>query len=171
MYCRHFAGTLLILLTVAVSVSAQGLEPPGVQAKRLFSAGVALADKSHYLEALDLFQECRQILDNSGKTRTDLSGDVLYALAETKIKARIHQGFPASYVKSALKDIQAANRLRERLQNVLPQKLAEGYYLEGKIHKQFFMKRKKARSLFEKCMKLDPGHSAGKRELSELITD
>jgi hypothetical protein len=85
-----------------------------------------------------------------------------------KIKGRVHQGFPAAYVKSALKDVQACNNLREKTPGVLPQQLAESYFLEGYILKRFFMRNEEARSCFEKAVSIDPGSSAAKRELSEL---
>jgi hypothetical protein len=90
--------------------------------------------------------------------------------AEAKIKGRLHQSFPASYVKTALEDIQTANRIREGVSGMLPQKLAEGYYLEGIIHKRFFMRKRQAVSCFVKAVTIDPGSVAAKRELSELVT-
>jgi tetratricopeptide (TPR) repeat protein len=128
-----------------------------------------LADKTRYLEALDLLDEARDILDTNGSPQTALYSDVLFALAHTKIKGRLHQNFSAYYVKSALQEIQAANKLREKLPNMLPQRLAEGYYLEGLIQKRFFLRTDQARACFLKAVNVDPGAAAAKRELSELI--
>jgi len=139
-----------------------------VEAENLFKLGEDLAERTHYLEALDVLDEAKDILESSGEIGTGLYGDILFALAQTKIKGRIHQDFSAYYVKTALQDIQAANKLRERLTGVLPQKLAEGYYLEGYIHKKFFMRNTLASSCFDKAVKIDPGAVAAKRELSEL---
>lgn len=139
-----------------------------VEAENLFKLGENLAEKRHYLEALDLLDEARDILESTGETGISLYGDVLFVLAQTKIKGRIHQDFSAYYVKTALQDIQAANKLREKLSGVLPQKLAEGYYLEGYIHKRFFLRRNLAFVCFDKAVKIDPGAVAAKRELSEL---
>ncbi|GEM_PF-980607 len=164
-----FLGALaLVLLTAGI---VWGGEPPESQAKRLFRTGQTLVERTHYFEALDLFNEARLLLESARKDNSEFFSDILFALARAKIKARLHQRFPASYVKTALRDVREANGLRERLPDVLPQKLAEGYYLEGMIHKRFFMRRKKARSLFEKTIKLDPGNAAAKRELSELIVN
>lgn len=140
-----------------------------VRAEKLYKAGLDLVQRTHYLEALDLFGEARDLLDYSGQERTRLYGDILFSLAETKIKGRLHQGFPASYVKSALKDVQAANKLREKLTDILPQQLGAGYYLEGFIHKKFFMRKEKALACFVKAVNIDPGSTAAKRELSELV--
>jgi len=157
---------------------AQTIGPPTVlaqnqsalEAEKLFKLGQDLSNGTHYLEALDVLDEARDILETSGVTATGLYGDVLFALAQTKIKGRIHQDFSAHYVKSALQDIQAANKLRERLTETLPQKLAEGYYLEGYIHKRFFMRNNLAKACLEKAVNIDPGAVAAKRELSELLT-
>ncbi|MBI4962589.1 MAG: hypothetical protein HY913_04870 [Desulfomonile tiedjei] len=156
---------LLVLPRVAL-----GGELEDAQAAKLLGTGQALAEKTQYLEALDLLQEARDILEGPGSKNPGILGDVLFALAQTKIKARLHQSFPAHYVKTALEDVQAANRLREKLPGILPQKLAEGYYLEGFIHKKFFMRRNKALACFLKAVNIDPGATAAKRELSELIT-
>ena len=59
--------------------------------------------------------------------------------------------------------------LVEKLPDILPQQLAAGYFLEGFIHKKFFARKKKALSCFLKAVNIDPGNSAAKRELSELI--
>jgi tetratricopeptide (TPR) repeat protein len=139
-----------------------------IEAENLFKLGESLAERTHYLEALDVLEEARDTLESSGDTASALYGDILFALAQTKIKGRIHQDFSAYYVKTALQDIQAANKLREKLTGVLPQKLAEGYYLEGYIHKRFFMRRNLASVCFDKAVRIDPGAVAAKRELSEL---
>ncbi len=117
-------------------------EPVSVQVEKLFKLGQTLSDQTHYLEALDLFQEARDMLEEFGQNGTAMYADLLFAQAQAKIKGRIHQDFSAYYVKSALQDIQAANKLRERLTGILPQKLAEGYYLEGYIHKKVFLAKK-----------------------------
>ena len=145
-------------------------DPQTVTPKKLLDTGRILAEKTCYIEALDLFDEARLMLGKKGETRTGLYADVLYALSETKIKGRLHQQFPAYYVKTALDDIQEANRIREGLNGVLPQKMAEGYYLEGIIHKRFFMRKRQAVSCFVKAVNIDPGSVAAKRELSELMS-
>jgi hypothetical protein len=145
--------TLLAFLTIILLVPAS-----------------AIASQSpDYLEALDQLGEARDVLELSGKTRSRVYGDVLYAIAETKIKGRIHQRFSASYVKSALEDVRACNRLRERLPNILPQQLAQSYYLEGVIYKRYFHRFHEACSLLRKSVDMDPANAAAKRELSELI--
>jgi hypothetical protein len=163
-----------LLFAVAIFALSQAsrsnaTDVPDVQARKLMEFGTTLATNTRYLEALDLLEEARDILDQSGATHSELYADTLFALAQTKIKARIHQEFPASYVKSALEDVQTANRVRENLPKVLPQKLAEGYFLEGYIQKKFFMRNPQAEAAFERTIKVDPGHAAAKRELSELV--
>ncbi|MBI5572421.1 MAG: hypothetical protein HY914_20935 [Desulfomonile tiedjei] len=140
-----------------------------VQAEKLLRVGQELSDKTNYLEALDLMEEARLTLEAAQAAETGLYGDTLFAIAETKIKGRLHQGFPAQYVKTALKDIRAANKLREMLRDVLPQKLGEGYYLEGYVLKKFFLRNREAIVCFRKAVKADPSNAAAKRELSELI--
>jgi hypothetical protein len=166
-----WAGVLLLLILAEMvtpaAVPAQN--QPEVEAEKLYKLGQDLSDKTHYLEALDVLDEARDILETFGVSGTGLYGDVLYTLAQTKIKGRIHQDFSAYYVKTALQDIQAANKLREKLAVMLPQKLAEGYYLEGYIHKRFFMRNKLAKACLEKAVAIDPGAVAAKRELSELL--
>jgi|GEM_PF-639809 len=163
-----------ILLTAFVmsfhAVLIQASESPELKAENLLRTGTVLAEKTHYLEALEMFDEARDLLDQAGSNQTLLYSDVLFSLAQTKIKARIHQDFAASYVKSGLEEVQAANRLREKLSGVLPQKLAQGYYLEGYILKRFFRRTKQAVSCFVKAVNVDPGSAAAKRELSELVT-
>jgi tetratricopeptide (TPR) repeat protein len=150
---------------------ALSTEPPEITARKLFQAGQRVAESTHYLEALDLFEEARDILEENGHSRTRVYSDLLYAIAQTKVKGRLHQNFAASYVKSALADIKASNRLRERLSGVIPQQLADGYYLEGFIHKRFFMRKLEAKGLFERAIRVFPGHVAAKRELSGLVIE
>jgi hypothetical protein len=140
----------------------------GQDAEKLLKSGQLLSDRTHYLEALDLLDKARDILEASGADNTALFADVLFISAQTKIRARLHQDFPADYVKMALQEVQAANRLRETLTGVLAQKMAEGYFLEGYIHKRFFLRNSVARICFERALKFDSGNAAVKRELSEL---
>ncbi len=156
-------GALVWLPSVSL-----GNDQPGISADKLLSTGQLLTERTHYLEALDLLEEAKDMLDASGGNHTAMYADVLYSLAETKIKARNLQDFPAYYVKTALQEVQAANKLREKLSDVLPQKLAEGYYLEGYIHKKFFMRKREACIYLKKAKTIDPGNVATKRELSEL---
>jgi hypothetical protein len=171
---RYFVlvGWCLVIAALAPLLSvARANDQPALTADKLLSTGQLLTERTHYLEALDLLEEAKVMLEASGRNHTAMYGEVLYALAETKIKARNLQDFPAYYVKSALQDVQAANKLREKLSDVLPQKLAEGYYLEGYIHKKFFMRKREARTYLRKAVTIDPGHAAAKRELSELEAD
>jgi tetratricopeptide (TPR) repeat protein len=161
---------LFLIMETATSVFAAAPNQAVFQADKLYKVGQELVDQTHYFEALDLLDEARDILETAGATNTSLYGDVLFSLAETKIKGRMHQNFPAYYVKTALREVQAANKLRDKLTGVLPQKLAEGYYLEGYIDKRFFMRNKLAKACLEKAVRIDPGSVAAKRELSELIT-
>lgn len=167
--CGHAAAVFLAVL-ICVG-SAHCANPDPLLAKKLYRTGLELSERTHYLEALDLLEEAAGIMAALGRDKSLFYADIMYAKAETKIKARIHQGFPAIYVKTALKEARTANRIREKGSGVLPLKLAEGYYLEGYIHKRFFMRVKRARELFMRCIKLDPGHSAAKRELSEVLLD
>lgn len=162
---KSFVLVGLILVPQLVFAQGQTL----LDAEKLLKTGQVLADKTHYLEALDLLEKARDILDASGGEASGLYGDVMFALAQTKIKARLHQDFPANYVKTALQDVQSANKVREKIGGVLPQKLAEGYYLEGYIHKRFFMRKSTARACFTRAVNIDPGSGAAKRELSELM--
>jgi hypothetical protein len=146
-------------------------DKPAITADKLLSTGQLLIERTHYLEALDLLEEAKDMLEASRANHTAMYAEVLYSLAETKIKARNLQDFPAYYVKTALQEVQAANKLREKLSDVLPQKLAEGYYLEGYIHKKFFMRKREACIYLKKAKTIDPGHVAAKRELSELECD
>ena len=163
-----------VLLTVVVVVLIGQFNGVGLaqsqeaQALKLLQTGLVLAEKTQYLEALDLLQEARDILDASGGQQTALYAEVLYSLAQTKIRGRLHQDFPAYYVKAARDDVQAANKLREMLPGIVAQKLAEGYFLEGFIHKKFFLQRSTAIACFRRAIKIDPGFAAAKRELSEL---
>lgn len=155
-------------MTVAlVTVSARAAER--ITPAKLLRTGKVLAKLTHYLEALDLLEEARSILEKDGKRENRLYAEILFAIAETKIKGRLYQDFAAVYVKTALKDVQECNIVRERLPGVPPQELAEGYYLEGFIHKRFFMRKREARDCFERAIQLDPGNAAAKREKSELL--
>lgn len=139
--------------------------------RKLLRAGDRLAENTRYLEALDLLEEAKMILEKTGRKESRDYADVLYAMAKTKIKGRIHQSFAASYVKSALIDIRASNSLRERLSKTLPQELAHGYYLEGVIHKKFFRRTDQSLKLFKKAVDVDPGNVAAKRALSALVEE
>jgi hypothetical protein len=167
-----FFCSLVILLTFcAADAPAAGPNgAPELGAEQFLQKGIALADQTYYLEALDLLEEAREMLNVAGQTNGGLYADVLFALAQTKIKARLHQNFPALYVKTALVDVQQANRIREKIPGILPQKLAESYFLEGFIQKRFFMRIDVAASLFRKAISIEPHAAAAKRELSELIT-
>ena len=171
-YCFALVGRWLVLGALVLLPSlSHASDQPAITADKLLKTGQLLMEKTHYLEALDLLEEAKDMLSASGKNQTAMYAEVLYSLAQTKIKARNHQDFPAYYVKTALQDIQAANKLRERLADVLPQKLAEGYYLEGYIHKKFFMRKNAARLCFKKAMTIDPGSASAKRELNELDSE
>jgi tetratricopeptide (TPR) repeat protein len=159
---------LAIAALMALPSFSHANDQPTMTADKLLTAGQTLAERTQYLEALDLLDEAKDMLEASGADQTALYADVLYDLAQTKIKARNLQGFPAYYVKTALQEIHAANKLREKLSDVLPQKMAEGYYLEGYIHKKFFMRKDVARSCFKKATKIDSGFAPALRELSEL---
>ena len=158
---------LICLILLLPSVGRGGETP--LDAEKLLRGGQISADKTHYLEALDLLEKVRDILEASGSDSSGIYADVMFTLAQTKIKARLHQDFPANYVKTALQDVQIANKLREKLSGVLPQKLAEGYYLEGLIHKKFFMRKSVAKACFQRAASIDPTHTAAKRELSEFM--
>jgi tetratricopeptide (TPR) repeat protein len=161
-YCLLAIAVLLLPSRVlAAELNAIGPE-------KLLQTGQELADKTHYLEALDLLEEARDILDNNGSPRGSIYADVLFTLGQTKIKARLHQNFSAYYVKTALHDIQTANKLRERLPDTAPQRLAEGLFLEGYIQKRFFLRTKQAMACFSKALKIYPGLARAKRELAEL---
>ncbi len=167
LYALIVTGTLTCAL--CGSVIAGALEPEKIKADRLFKAGTALADKTHYLEAIDLLEEARMVLEKGGDRKSELYAEVQFALAQTKIKGRLHQGFPADYVKAAREEIQTANELRDKLPRVLPQRFAEGLYLEGFILQKFFMLKDEARGCFSRCVEVDPGHAACKRELSAVL--
>jgi tetratricopeptide (TPR) repeat protein len=161
----------MALVLMIPPTQAQSRTTDALFAKRLYRTGLELIKRTRYLEAIEMLEEAGNILEKNQDTKSLFYADALYAKAEAKIKARIHQGFPAIYVKTALKDTQMANQIRAKNSDALPLKLAESYYLEGYIHKRFFMRGKLARELFMKCIKLDPGHSAAKRELSEVLLD
>ncbi|AFM24201.1 hypothetical protein [Desulfomonile tiedjei] len=163
---RIFSFVLFSFLVYSSCTWAQSQSAP--DAEKLLKNGQLLSDKTNYLEALDLLDKARDILEASGADNSALFADVLFASAQTKIRARLHQDFPADYVKMALQEVQTANRLRETLTGVLPQKMSEGYFLEGYIHKRFFMRYSVARICFERALKFDSGNAAVKRELSEL---
>jgi|WetSurMetagenome_2_1015567.scaffolds.fasta_scaffold246108_2 hypothetical protein len=162
---------LAIAALMAWSPSVFGADAPAAQAEKLLKAGQELAERTHYLEALDVLEEARDQLEAAGATQSALYGDVLYVLAETKLKGRLHQRFPAQYVKTALKDVQISNKLRERLSNILPRKLAEGYFVEGYVQKTFFKRNREAKICFEKALSADAGFAAARRELGELILE
>lgn len=169
-------GLLPLLLCCAAFVSlvqgtAFGADPPEILAENRLKTAKMLVEKTHYLEALDLLEEAKDILETAGTVNSAIYPDILFELAQTKIRGRLHQNFPASYVKSALEDVQAANKAREKLTEALPQKLAEGYYLEGFIQKKFFMRNDTATKCFLRAVGIDPGYIAAKRELSELVAD
>lgn len=157
-----------VALLTAQNYATSLAQSPEPQAIKLLQAGQGLAEKTHYLEALDLLQEARDVVEASGAQQTPLYADVLYTLAQTKIRGRLHQEFPAHYVKTALDDVQLANKLREQLSGILPQKLAQGYFLEGYIHKKFFLRRNEALACLRRAVSMDPGSAAAKRELFEL---
>jgi hypothetical protein len=162
---------LAVVTLLALPSWLLGADLPAMQAERLFRTGQELAEKTHYLEALDVLDEARDLLEAEGMAESALYGDVLYGLAEVKLKGRLHQRFPAQYVKTALKDVRIANRLRERLPSILPHKLAEGYFVEGYVQKTFFKRNHEARICFEKALSADAGFAAAKRELGELILE
>lgn len=166
---RVLFACLLIMVGAIPWGMARGQEAPRITAERLLETGKMVEERSHYIEALDLFNEARSLLEREGRRDSSVYADVMFMSAQTKIKARLHQSFPASYVKTALEEVQAANKIREGITGVLPQKLAEGYYLEGMIHKRFFMRTAQAQSCFVKAVTIDPGCVAAKRELSELV--
>ena len=160
----------IVIMCLASNGYAQVQISSDVQASKLLNIGKSLSERSHYLESLDLFEEARDLLETSGMDNSALYSDVLHEMAKTKIKARLHQNFPAQYVRTALEDVQLSNRVREKLAGALPQSLAEGYYLEGYIHKKFFMRMDQAHANFLRALRVDPASVAAKRELSELIS-
>jgi len=163
--CQWVVAMLALSLLMSPALAD---ETPEGRAGRLLKVGLALAERTCYLEALDPLNEAAQLLDEAGRQNTRIYADVLLAIAETKTKGRIHQSFPSAYIKAALKDVQAANKLRERLQDIPRQQLAQGYYLEGVIHKRFFLRDEQARECFRKAVEVDPGFAPAKRELSDL---
>lgn len=161
---RSFFLIYIILILPSLGIGGETQPDP----EKLLKAGEALAEKAHYLEAIDLLEKTRDILEASAADNTRIYSDVMFALAQTKIKARLQQDFPANYVKTALHDVKVANKLREKLSGVLPQKLAEGYFLEGYIHKRFFMRMDTAEACLKRAVSIDPTLGVAKRELSEL---
>lgn len=166
MYRVGVSVGLVLCLAFGVGAAENG----NVRAEQLLESGRGLVDQTHYLEGLDLLQEARDQLEHRGVTQSELYAEVLFNLAQAKIKGRIHQNFPAHYVKAALKDVKEANKLMERISGVVPQKLSAGYFLEGYIHWNFFRKKPQAVSSFVKAVNVDAGNAAAKRALSELIT-
>lgn len=164
-------GTLACLAVLMAHSVMWAAESEVVRPDQLFKTGKLLANRTHYLEALDLFDEARDLLEKNGTTETRLYADVLFSSARAKIKGRLHQHFSALFVKMALKEIQASNMLREKLSGVPPQELAEGYFLEGVIHKRFFMRKREALDCFRRAVEIDPGNYPAKREWSELIAE
>jgi hypothetical protein len=169
--------TFLILLaavTAAITIGGAGNCRAGdydlSKVRSLYRSGLVLIDKKSYLEALDCLSEARQILEKSKSENSREFSDILYAMAEAKMKGRIHQGFSAAYVKSALKDVLAANKVRETMTDIPAQTLAEGYYLAGIIQTKFIPSRREdGYRCLEKCVTVNPGSAACKRELSGLL--
>lgn len=157
-----------LMLVVATGVRAA--ETSRITADQLLHCGRGLVDQTHYLEGLDLLQEACDQLERGGEIQSELYAETLFSLAQAKIKGRIHQSFPAYYVKTALEDVKKANKLMERVSGVPPQKLSAGFFLEGYIHWNFFRRKPQAVSCFVKAVNVDAGNSAAKRALSELIT-
>ncbi len=165
----HFSIFVIVFACFYGNTTYSAEENPVTKAAASYNLGSTLASKSFFIEALDLLEESRDLYREVGLEESSFYADVLFSIAQTKIRARLEQDFPAFYVKSALIEIQNANRLRERLKDVAPQQLSAGYYLEGYIQKRFFMRRNAAIACFNKAIGVDPGAFAAKRELSELI--
>ncbi len=161
---------LSVGLVFFVAIGVWAAEGGTITAEQLLDCGRGLVDRTHYLEALDLLQEACDKLEHDKNTQSELYADTLFNLAQAKIKGRIHQRFPAYYVKTALENVKRANKLLERVSGVLPQKLSAGYFLEGYIHWNFFRRKPQAVSCFVKAVNVDTGNAAAKRALSELIT-
>jgi tetratricopeptide (TPR) repeat protein len=157
-----------MLIGVCAAAWGEYARAPEIFAGKLYRLGRKIAEQTHYLEALDPLDEAKDILEKDNLTDSRLYADVIQACAQIKVKGRLHQNFPAYYVKSALKEIQRANRIRERLPSPVPQQLADGYFLEGFIQKRFFRRMNEARKLFETAINVYPGHVPAKRHLSEL---
>ncbi len=164
-------GAALLGFLIARAFFAPVCAAEAVTGEHLYRTGVDLMEKSRYLEALDLFSEARRMLEADGKRDTRLFSDLLYAIASTKIRGRLHQSFPALYVKTALKEIEQANSLREKLSDAPARQLAEGYFLEGFIHQRFFKRKREAREIFQRAIKVDPGFAPAKRALSGMLSD
>lgn len=160
--------SLAILMMVMCAGPAFAAEQYSGTVEKLVKTGTFLTEKNHFLEALDLFQEAGDILEASSATAGEPYARVLFMLSQTKVKARIHQNFPAGYIKTALQDVQTSNRIREKLPGVVSQSLAEGYFLEGYIHKHFFMRKSQAIICFTKAVSVDPRFVAARRELFDL---
>lgn len=169
--CWLGAVLMLTMRAVFTVTACSAQERPDIFPQKLLNAGIGLIEKKHYLEALDHLNEARDALEGADLTESALYADVMLTLAETKIRARLHQNFPAYYVKTALEEVQIANKLNERLSGAMPQKLAEGYFLEGYIQKNFFMRYDLAAQIFSKAIAVDPSLTAAKRELSELMAE
>lgn len=174
---RHAPALVLmlaIMIAAIVSIRLGGncfaADYDSSRARSLYRTGLVLIDNTAYLEALDCLGEAEQILEAAGETESRAYSDILYAKAEAKMKGRIHQDFCAAYVKSALKDVLAANKLRETLTDIPAQTLAEGYYLAGIIQTKFIpSRRENGYRCLEKCVTVNPGSAACKRELSGLL--
>jgi hypothetical protein len=113
------AAWLMLAIAFLTPRGVLGGDLEEAQAAKLLSTGQVLAEKTHYLEAFDLLQEARDMLGEPNMKNAGVLSDVYFALAQAKIKARIHQGFPAHYVKTALEDVQMANKLRELRDTIL----------------------------------------------------
>lgn len=161
---------LSVGLVLCVAFGVWAAEGGTVTPEQLLNCGRGLVDQTHYLEALDVLQEACDQLEHDNNTQSELYADTLFGLAQAKIKGRIHQRFPAYYVKTALENVKKSNKLLERITGVLPQKLSAGYFLEGYIHWNFFRRKPQAVSCFVKAVNVDTGNAAAKRALSELIT-
>jgi len=171
-FTRWVCAVIVLSIHAGLAVVAYaGQDQLDLLPQKLLKAGVGLMEKKCYLEALDHLNEARDALENVGQTESGLYADLMLTLAETKIRARLHQDFSAYYVKTALEDVRLANKLHERLAGVMPQKLAEGYFMEGYIQKNFFMRYDLAAQIFSKAVTVDPSLTAAKRELSELVAE
>jgi hypothetical protein len=164
-----WAISVLIAGIGDVAGAAGASEAVQARSEKLLKEGGELSDNQFYLEALDVLVEARDFMEAAGGKENRIYAEILFVMAQTKIKARLHRNFPANYVKTALEDVKTSNRILDRLPGVLPQKIAQGYFLEGFIQKKFFMRRDKAIYCFNRAVKSDPGFSAAKRELSELV--
>jgi hypothetical protein len=164
-----WAVSVLIAVVGYVAGVAGASEAIQARSEKLLKEGRELSDKQFYMEALDILVEARDFMEASEDKENRIYAEILFIMAQTKIKARLLRNFPAYYVKTALEDVKTSNRILDRLPGVLPQKIAQGYFLEGFIQKKFFMRRDKAIYCFNRAVSADPGFSAAKRELSELV--